>query len=140
IGSVKIGGHHRNKIGAVLQIIAFAGLDSRDFGNGVGLVGIFERVGEQILLLHGLRGVFGINAGAAQKQKLLHAVLIALMDDIVLYHQVFVDEIGAIDIIGHDTAHFGRSQKYVLRPFLFKELRNSHGIGEVELGVGTGDE
>ena len=51
---------------------------------------------------------------------------ITLMDDIILYHQVFVDKICPIGIIGHNTANLCCRQKDEFRFFLRKEI--SHGL------------
>ena len=40
---IQVGGHYGDEVGAVLQIKALTHLQTRDFGNGIGLVGIFKR-------------------------------------------------------------------------------------------------
>ena len=41
-GAIEVGGHDANKVGAVLQVVAFAHFDARYLGNRVGLVGILK--------------------------------------------------------------------------------------------------
>ncbi len=64
VGAVEVGGHYGNIIGAVLQVVALAHLQACNLGNGILLVGIFQRAGQQTVLLHRLGSVLGIDAGA----------------------------------------------------------------------------
>lgn len=47
--------------GAVLAVVAFAELDAGDFGDGVGLVGGFQRPGKQGIFAHGLICQLGVD-------------------------------------------------------------------------------
>jgi hypothetical protein len=54
-GTVKIGRHRRDEVDAVLAAIGLAELDAGDLGNGVPLVGRFERTGEERIFAYRLR-------------------------------------------------------------------------------------
>ena len=45
-GAVQVGGHRRNEIAPVLAAVSLAKLDAGDLGNGVPLVGGFQRPGQ----------------------------------------------------------------------------------------------
>ena len=67
VGTVQIGGHDGYVIGAVLQVEAFTHFQSGYLGDGVRLVGIFQRGSKQGVLCHGLRSHARIDACAAQE-------------------------------------------------------------------------
>ena len=73
--AIQVGGHHRQVAGAVLPVVAPAHLDAGDLGQGVGPVGGLQRAGEQVFLPHRLGAQLGIDAGGAQEQQALDAVL-----------------------------------------------------------------
>ena len=62
VRTIEIGRHHCDIVGAILQIIAFAHLQSRDFRDGVFLVGVFQGRCEQCVFLHWLRSILWIDA------------------------------------------------------------------------------
>ena len=97
VGAIQIGGHHGNIVGAILQVIALAHLQSGNLGNGVFLVGVFQGRGKQGIFLHGLRRKLGVDAGAAQEQEFLDAMGVGLTDDIALDLHVHHDEVSAIE-------------------------------------------
>ncbi len=84
VRSVEVGRHHRNEIGTVLNVEALAHLQARDLGNRIRLVGIFEWSGQQGILPHRLRRLFRVDAGAPQEKQLLHSMVPALTDHVVL--------------------------------------------------------
>ncbi len=140
VGAIKVGGHHGNVVRTVLKIEAFAHFQSGYFGNGIGLVGVFQRRGEECVFLHRLFGVTGIDAGTTQKEELFHSVTETFADDILLYLQVLVDKIGTIDIVGHDAAHKGGGKEYIFRLLLVEEAAYGNSVEQIELFVGLADE
>lgn len=133
--SVQVGGHDGQKFCAVLAVVAPALLDSRDLGQGVGTVGGLQRAGQQIFFLHGLGGMFGIDAGGAEEQQSGDVVLVGCMYDIGLDHQIFVDELRRIGVVGKDAADLGGCQKYVVRVFLGEKGIHRLLAGQVQFGV-----
>ena len=57
------------------------------------------------------------------------------MNHISLNGEVVAQKLGSISVVGHDAAHFGRRQEYVLRPFRSEERRNRALVGQVQLGT-----
>lgn len=142
--AIEVGGHDAAVVhavaGAKLAVVALAELDAGDLGHGVGLVGGFERAGEQGLLAHGLRGELGVDAAGAEEQQLLHAVTKSGFDHVGLDHEVLVNEVGGVDVVGVDAAHLGRGQIHLLRFDLREEGAHGGLVSEVEFGVGAGDD
>ena len=62
------------------------------------------------------------------------------MDDIGLDHEVVVDEFGRIGGVGMDAADLGGGQVDLVGPCCGQEGAHGGLVGEVELGVGAGDE
>ena len=68
IGTVQIRRHNSDIVSTILQVETLAHFQTRYFGDGVWLIRIFQRGGEESILLHRLLCVSGINAGTSQKQ------------------------------------------------------------------------
>lgn len=93
IGAVQVRRHHGDVVGAVLEVEALAHFQACDFGDGVGLVGVFQRGGEQGALLHGLGCLSRIDAGAPQEEELGYAVPETFPDDVLLDLEVAEDKV-----------------------------------------------
>ena len=63
-----------------------------------------------------------------------------LMDDIRLDHQVFVYEISGIAIVGEDAAHLCCGQNDHVRTLCLHKVPHCRLIGQVQLGMGSGDD
>ena len=140
VGAVEVGGHHGNVVGAVLQVIALAHLQAGNLGNGVLLIGVLQRAGEEAVLLHGLGRVLGVDARAAQEEQLLYTMGIGLGDDVALDLHVHHDEVGTVEHVGHDAAHKGSCQNYSIRLFFIKEGLDGILVGQVQLLVATANQ
>ena len=140
VGTVQVRRHDADVVGAVLAVEVLAVFQAGDLGQGVGLVGLFQRRGQQAAFRHGLGRQAGINAGAAQKFQLFAAVLPGRVDDVHLQNHVVVHEIGLGLVVGHDAAHLGRGQKDVFRLFGGEEGFHRVLAAEVQLFVGAGDD
>ena len=68
IGTVQIRRHNSDIVSTILQVETLAHFQTRYFGDGVWLIRIFQRGGEESILLHRLLCISGINAGTSQKQ------------------------------------------------------------------------
>ncbi|KAG0921978.1 hypothetical protein G6F31_020095 [Rhizopus arrhizus] len=60
--AVQVGRHGADKARAVLALVGFAQLQARDLGDGVRLVGGFQRAGQQSVLAQRLRSLAGVDA------------------------------------------------------------------------------
>eukprot|EP01022_Parablepharisma_sp_SALTPOND_P036279 TRINITY_DN9838_c0_g1_i1.p1 TRINITY_DN9838_c0_g1~~TRINITY_DN9838_c0_g1_i1.p1 ORF type:complete len:1069 (-),score=237.17 TRINITY_DN9838_c0_g1_i1:780-3986(-) len=142
--AVEIGGHHAAVVdamgGAVLPVVAFAELDAGDLGHGIGLVGGLQCAGQQRVLGHRLGGQFRIDAGGAELQQPLHPGHMGGVNHVAFDHQVFIDELRRIAVVGQDPAHPGGGEDDPVGLLRRHELRHLALIGEVQLRVGAGDE
>lgn len=70
----------------------------------------------------------------------LHAVAERGLNHVGRDHEVLVDEVGGVDVVGVDAARLGRRQVDLMR--LGPREEGTHGglVGEIELGVGAGDD
>ena len=125
VRSVKVCGHHGDVVGAILQVVAFAHLEARNFRNGVFLVRVFEFACEERVFFHGLRSIFRINAGRAKEQKLLNVVCICLAEHVALDFHVHHHEIGTVERVRHNAADKGRREHNGIRAFLVKKFLDS---------------
>lgn len=143
-GAVEVGGHDAAVVdavcGAVLAVIAFTELDAGDFGDGIGLVGGLQGAGEQGVFAHGLAGVFGVDAAGAEEEELFRAMCEGGVDDVGLDHQIFVDKLRRVGVVGMDAADSGRGEIDLVGLFFFEEFLDSGLVGEIELAVGACDE
>ena len=140
VRAVEVGGHHGEEFGAVLAVVAPAHLDAGDLGQGIGPVGRFERAGEQAVFLERLRGQPGVDAAGAEEQQAGGVVRVGGVDDVGLNGQVAADEVGRVGVVGVNTTHLGGGEEDVVGLLLGKEGVGGVFVGEVELGMGAGDE
>ena len=138
--AVKVAWHDAAEISAVLSVIALTHLDACDLGDGVRLVGGFERAGEQVFFLDRLRAVAWVDATGAEKKQLLDAGLPCFMDHVALDHQILVDELGRVGVVGMDAAHLGSSEIDLVDALALEEGADSGLVGEVKFGMGAGDQ
>ena len=99
-----------------------------------------QRPGQQILLLQGLRRHPRVDAGAAQKQQLLHPGQPGRLDDIRLDHQVLVKKVRRPGVVRQDPAHLRRRQEHILRPLPLEELPHRPLLAQIQLPAGTHNE
>ena len=69
---VQVRGHERQVVGAVFAVEAAAKLDAGDLGQRVGAIGLFERAGEEVLLLQRLRRELRVDARATEEEQSFH--------------------------------------------------------------------
>ncbi len=66
--TVKVRGHGRDKVTAMLTSVGLAELDAGNLGDGVPFVGRLERSGKEVFLLQGLRCELGVDARTPDKE------------------------------------------------------------------------
>ena len=140
IRTIEVGRHYGDVIRAILQVETLAHFQSGNLGDGVRFVGIFQRRGEKHFFFHGLFGITRIDAGASQEEEFLHIVAKTFTDDVLLYLQVFVDEVGTVNAVCHDAANESSGKEYIFRLFFIKEFTYGNGIQQIELFVGFANE
>ena len=84
VRTIEIGRHHSDVVGAVLEIERLTHLQTCNLGNGVWLVGVFERRSQQTILWHRLWGFTWIDAGGTEEEEFLHAMLPCLANHVLL--------------------------------------------------------
>ena len=62
VGTIEVGRHHGNIVGAILQVVRLAHLQSGNLRDSILLIGVFQFRCQQTVLRHRLRSVFRINA------------------------------------------------------------------------------
>ena len=138
--AIQVGGHHAAVITPMLAVVAFTQLDAGDLGNGVGLVRGFQRAGEQRVFTHRLRRHARVDARRTQKQQPLHPGRMRGLDDIGLDHQVVVQKISRIGVVGVDAAHLGRGQHHLADLVAGKERPHVGLAGQIKLAAAGGDD
>ena len=96
VGTIEVSGHDSDIVGAVLQVITLAHLQSGNLRNGIFLVGVFQRGGQQTVFPHGLGCVLRIDTGRTEEEQFLDTMGIRLTDDITLYLHIHHDEVGTV--------------------------------------------
>ena len=137
VRAIEVGGHHGDVVGAVLYVETFTHFQSRNLGDGVGLVGVFQGRCEQTILGHRLGCLARIDARGTEEKQLLHTVSPALSNHVLLDLQVLVDEVGAVLQVGHDASHMGCCQHHRIGLFLIEETPDGHGVHQVQFLMGT---
>ena len=146
VGPVKIGGHDADVLPLVLVVVGIAQLDTSDFRNGVGLVGGLKLTREQGCFLEGLWRQLGVNATGAQEHEALYTRDVGRVDEVGLNHQVLVEKIGPVGVVGLDAPHFGCGNEGVAGLLGLHEGLNRALVEQVEfmalacddLGVAAG--
>ena len=62
------------------------------------------------------------------------------VDDVGFDHQILVDEIGAVGVVGVDAADLARGEKHVFRLLTIKKLVDRTLIGKVKLLMSSEDQ
>ena len=135
VRTIEVGGHYGDVVGAVLYVEIFTHFQSRNLGDGVGLVGVFQGRCEQAVLGHRLGCLARIDARGTEEKQFFHTVSPALADHVLLYLQVLVDEVGAVVQVGHNASHMGRCQNHRIGLFLIEETPDRHRVHQVQFLV-----
>jgi hypothetical protein len=140
VGAVQVGRHDADVLPAVLIVVGITQLDAGDLGDGVGLVGGLQRAGEQVIFFQWLGGQLGVDAAAAQEHQALHARLVRGVDQVGLDHQVLVQELGPVHVVGLDAAHLGCGNVDVIRLLRLDEIMHGALIEQIQLGPAGGND
>ena len=140
VRSVQVRRHDSDVVRSVLQVEALAHLQSRNLRDGVRFVRIFQRRSEQAVLRHRLRSLPRVDACASQEQQLLHPVLPALADHVLLNLQVLVDEVRTVVQVRHDASHVSCREHHCIRLLLIEECLYCHRVEQVQLAVRPSDQ
>ena len=135
-GAIEIGGHGGNEVAAVLAAIGLAQFDACYLGDGVPLIGRLQGASEEIVFLEGLGGQFGVDAGATETQQFFHAALESAVDKVGLDHEVVVEKLGRVMVVGPDAADLGGSDDDIIGTVVTIELVHRLLIAQVQLLAG----
>ena len=133
VGPVEVGRHNGDIVGAVLQIVRFAHLQSGYLGNGIFLVGVLQRRCEQTVFLHRLRSVLGVYARRAKKEEFLDTMLVGVLYHVALHLHVLHDKVGTIKRVCHNAANESGCQDDGVGTLLVEEACHCHLVGKVQL-------
>jgi len=136
VGAIEVGRHGGEEPGPVLAIVGAAHGDASDLGDGVRLVGRFQRPGQEVFLLQRLGCQLRIDAAAPQEEEPLDAGELSVADNVTLDHQVVVDEIGRVAIVGDDPPHFGGGQKDVVGSLFLEKTGDRSLVAQIKLTAG----
>jgi hypothetical protein len=70
----------------------------------------------------------------------LHAVVESSVNHVGLNHQVLIDEVSRVGVVGVNAAHLGCGHVDLVGLFLGEEGLHGSLVGQVELGVGASDD
>jgi len=138
--TIEIRRHGGAKIPLILSGIGLAEFDSRDFGDGVGLVGLLEGAREEGILGDRLGGKLWINAGAPEEEEFGGAEVGGGRDEIVLDLQVLEQKLHGEIGVCFDPPDLGGGDDYGLRTSLFKETPHREGIDQIDFRAGLEEE
>jgi len=131
--AVEIGGHDGKVLGAVLPVIGPAHFNAGNLGQGVGTISGLQRTGEEVVLLDRLGAVARVDATGAEETQILDSGLEGAVDDVVLDSEVFVNEVGAVGVVGVNAADSCGSHEDVVGFLGFEEVEYGALIKKVEL-------
>ena len=140
VRAVQVGGHDAHILSPVLPVVALGQLDAGDLGDGVGLVGLLQRAGEQVVLADRLRAVARIDAARPQEHQALHTRQVCAVYQIGLDQQVLVKKISAIEVVGINTTNFGCSDKDVIGRLGLEECVNCGLVEQIQFLAGARDD
>ena len=125
IRAVKIGRHQTYKISPMLFVVRLAHNNAGNFGRSISLICWLERPGHKIFFFDWLETVSRVDTRTAEEKQLLNFIQVGIVNDIILYRQIFVYKVGRISIVGKNTAYFCRGEENVFRFFLGEKSFNS---------------
>src|SRR5438132_183604 len=131
--AIEISRHYANDIKAILPLVSLAHLDSGNLGDRIGFIRRLKRATQQVFLLQRLRRMFGIDAGGAEKKKLLYSTAVGCVDYICLNQDVVANELCRVSVIGHNAADPGCRQDNILRPLLCEKAVHGRLVGEIKI-------
>ena len=137
---VEIGWHQRDGVEAVLSMVGLAQFKPGNLGDGIPLVGCFQRAAEQIVFLYRLRAVARIDAGGAQKGQFFCAISISRFHNMRLYQQIVAQKLNGPRGIGLNAAHHRGGVKDIFRPGVRKKPLDPGLNFQVQFGMGAGNE
>lgn len=105
--TVEVAGGDTEEAGTMLVMVGAAHLDTCQVGHGVGGIGRLQVTAPQMPLIHRLRALARINAGVGHEEQLLHPILPGRLDEVGLDLQIRGDEVGAVGLVGHQSAYLG---------------------------------
>ena len=138
--AIEIGWHGGAEIPLILPGIGLAEFDSRDFGDGVGLVGLLEGAREERIFGDRLGGKLWINAGAPEEEEFGGAEVGGGRDEIVLDLQVLEQKLYGEIGVCFDPADLGGGDDHGLRASLIKETPHREGIDQIDFRAGLEEE
>jgi hypothetical protein len=140
VRAVEVGGHRADPAHAVLAARGLHVQDAGDLRDRVRVVGRLQRAGQQRVLADRLGRVLRVDAGRAEAQQPLHAVLERGVEHVELHPQVVGQEVHRLGRVGEDPADPGGGQHDRARPLPGEEGERLGPFAQVELVPPAADE
>src|SRR5262245_59644249 len=109
-GTVKIGGHRRYEVAAVLATVGLTKLDAGDLGDRIGFVRRLQTSRQQRRLGDRLGSFTRIDARRAEEQKFFDTRAVRSMGDARFDEQVVVEKVGGKSVVGVHAANAAGGQ------------------------------
>lgn len=135
--AVQVGWHHRTVVAAVLPVVGLAQFNPGDLGDGIRLVGRLQRSLQQLAFRHRLPCQFRIDTGRTEKQQFVHVVQVRGVNNVALYHHVFINKIRRIRVVGDNAAYFRRRQINLVDTRPGKERLYRTPVEQIQLIAGA---
>src|SRR3990167_2677896 len=93
------------------------------------------------MLFHNrLTAITRINAARAKKKHTFYSGLVSRIDYVDLNHEILVNKIGTISIVGVNPSGFGRRQKNEIRPFFQEKIGSFRLIEQIQFSMSPCDQ
>lgn len=135
LGAIQIRGHRRDELATKLLAVRAAGEQSGDLGDGVGVIGFFQRSREQILFANGLGTVARVDARTAEVQQFLHAAFVRRTQHGRVNQQIVIQEVGRILTVRQDAADFSGDMNDILRLVFLDPAPHGLLISQIKLAA-----
>ncbi len=124
---------------AVLAAVELTKFQPRDLGDRIRFVGGLERAREERILLDRLGSELRIDAGAAEKEDPLHPGLIGRLNQIRGDHEIVVEEVGRVGVVGVDSSDFRGGDEDDIGTVFRHKLTGGALVAQVEFGARRGE-
>ncbi len=140
VWTIKVGGHRGNPPVAVLATHCLNVQNPRNFGDSIGLIGWFQRSGEESRFLNGLGCKLWVDARRPKKKKSFNTSTVGGIHQVDLYLQVVAQKISGVGVVCMDSPHLRGGIDHDIRRKALQGLQGGTSVGEIELGRGEANQ
>ena len=136
VWAIKVGGHGGNPPVAVLATHSLNVQNPCNFRDSIGLIGWFQRSGEESRFLDGLGCKLRVDARRPKKKQSVDTGAMGGIHEVDLYLQVVAQKISGVGVVGMDSPHLRGGINHDIRRKALQCLLGGASVGEIELGRG----